>query len=214
MQSVDKTYYEKFAFKVAMILLIIGGLNWLLVGIFEFDIVTGLFGKGILSNIIFILVGLSALGIMFNRDTYLPFLGPMVAPCSVLQDRVPPGSTREVIIHVKPNSKVLYWASEPASAKLEKVNNWKDAYLKYENAGVATSNSDGTVVLKVRDPQPYIVPIKGQLEPHIHYRVCGQDGWMDRIQTTFVNSKIEGFESKTLDKKYKFDISDTSASIY
>ncbi len=214
-----ETYYKKLLFKLSMILIIIGALNWLLIGILDTNIVKIIFGNGILARIIYILVGLSAFGIMFDRDTYLPFLGPMVAPCSVLQNRVPPGATREVIIHVTPNTKVLYWATEPASADLEKINSWKEAYLKYDNAGVATSDSNGKVILKVREPQPYIVPIKGRLDPHVHYRICGESGWMDRIRTVFIrDSKVEGFQTnevhKTMDKKFKYDISDWSASIY
>jgi uncharacterized membrane protein YuzA (DUF378 family) len=217
-ESADQTYYKKLLFKLAMVLIIIGAINWLLIGIFDFNLVTGIFGDSIITKLIYISVGLSAVAMMFDRDTYLPFLGPIVAPCSVLENRIPPGATRDVTVTVKPNSKVLYWASEPASAKLEKINSWKQAYQNYDNAGVATSNGDGLAVLKVREPQAYTVPIKGRLEPHIHYRVCGEAGWMDRIQTVFVENKIEGFEDKklvkTTDKQYKFDISDTAASIF
>ncbi|AKG74676.1 DUF378 domain-containing protein [Salinicoccus halodurans] len=48
---------------IALALVIIGGLNWLLVGLFEFDLVASIFGgqDAILSKIIYILVGLSAL---------------------------------------------------------------------------------------------------------------------------------------------------------
>ncbi len=48
--------------KIALCLLIIGGLNWGLVGIFEFDLVAWLFGgsTSILSRIVYILVALSA----------------------------------------------------------------------------------------------------------------------------------------------------------
>ncbi|HYD81078.1 MAG TPA: DUF378 domain-containing protein [Paucimonas sp.] len=47
---------------VAMTLLIIGGLNWGLVGLFNFDLVATLFGEmSALSRIIYALVGLSAL---------------------------------------------------------------------------------------------------------------------------------------------------------
>jgi uncharacterized membrane protein YuzA (DUF378 family) len=48
---------------VALVLLIIGGLNWLLVGLFEWDLVGGLFGgmDSVLSKIIYILVGLAAI---------------------------------------------------------------------------------------------------------------------------------------------------------
>src|SRR3546814_13447608 len=47
---------------VTLILLIIGGLNWGLVGLFEFNLVAAIFGEmSLLSRIIYILVGLSAL---------------------------------------------------------------------------------------------------------------------------------------------------------
>ncbi len=49
--------------KIALALLIIGGLNWGLVGIFEFDLVSWLFGgtDAILSRAVYILVAISAL---------------------------------------------------------------------------------------------------------------------------------------------------------
>lgn len=51
---------------IALILLIVGGLNWLLVGAFNFDLVAALFGEmSPLSRIVYILVGLSALCILF-----------------------------------------------------------------------------------------------------------------------------------------------------
>ena len=47
---------------IALILLIIGGLNWALVGIFSFDLVAAIFGSmSIIARIIYILVGLSAI---------------------------------------------------------------------------------------------------------------------------------------------------------
>lgn len=46
---------------VALLLLVIGGLNWGLIGLFEFNLVDFLFGVGsILSRIVYILVGASA----------------------------------------------------------------------------------------------------------------------------------------------------------
>jgi len=46
---------------IALILVIVGGLNWGLVGLFQFNLVTTLFGEAsMLSNVVFILVGLSA----------------------------------------------------------------------------------------------------------------------------------------------------------
>ena len=212
----SETYVRKLLFKSAMVLLIIGGLNWLLFGLFDVNLVSGIFGQSFMATLIYILVGISAVAIMFDRDTYLPFLGPMVAPCSVLENRDPPGATREVKVNVEPNVKVIYWAAEPASENLEKLNSWKQAYLDYQNAGVATSNGEGVAVLKVRDPQAYRVPLKGRLSPHVHYRVCGEAGWMGKITTVFLDQpKVEGFEDKKTDKNYKvMNLADSAASIY
>ncbi len=47
---------------IALILVIIGGLNWGLVGIFNFDLVATIFGAmSIIARIVYILVALSAL---------------------------------------------------------------------------------------------------------------------------------------------------------
>lgn len=60
--------------RIALILNIIGGINWGLVGIFRFDLVAFLFGEGsTLSRIIYILVGLAALWcitLLFRRRDY------------------------------------------------------------------------------------------------------------------------------------------------
>lgn len=49
--------------RIALILLIIGGINWGSVGIFQFDLVAWIFGgqTSILSRIIYTLVGLCAI---------------------------------------------------------------------------------------------------------------------------------------------------------
>lgn len=48
--------------KITLLLLIVGGLNWGLVGLFGFDLVAALFGEmSLLSRIIYTLVGASAL---------------------------------------------------------------------------------------------------------------------------------------------------------
>ena len=59
--------------KIALTLLVIGGINWGSVGLFQFDIVAFLAGgqSGVISRIIYVVVGLSALwciSLLF-RDT-------------------------------------------------------------------------------------------------------------------------------------------------
>ena len=47
---------------LTQVLLIVGGLNWLLVGAFDFDLVAAIFGDMTpLSRIVYVLVGLSAI---------------------------------------------------------------------------------------------------------------------------------------------------------
>ena len=47
---------------IALVLMIVGGLNWGLVGLFNFDLVAALFGEmTTLSRIVYTLVGLAAL---------------------------------------------------------------------------------------------------------------------------------------------------------
>jgi uncharacterized membrane protein YuzA (DUF378 family) len=47
---------------ITLVLVIVGGLNWGLVGAFDFNLVAALFGDGsALARIVYILVGLSAL---------------------------------------------------------------------------------------------------------------------------------------------------------
>lgn len=50
---------------VALALVIIGGLNWGLVGIADFNLVSALLGTGMLANIIYIVVGLAALYMIY-----------------------------------------------------------------------------------------------------------------------------------------------------
>jgi uncharacterized membrane protein YuzA (DUF378 family) len=47
---------------LTLVLLIVGGLNWGLVGLFDFNLVSAIFGDmTLLSRIIYVLVGISAL---------------------------------------------------------------------------------------------------------------------------------------------------------
>lgn len=49
--------------RISLVLVIIGALNWLLVGLFKYDLVASLFGGSatLISRIIYVLVGLAGL---------------------------------------------------------------------------------------------------------------------------------------------------------
>ncbi|MHB1628321.1 MAG: DUF378 domain-containing protein [Bacilli bacterium] len=57
--------------KFTLVLIIIGALNWLLVGLFQFDLVAAIFGgqAALLSRIIYTLIGLAgiySIGLLFR----------------------------------------------------------------------------------------------------------------------------------------------------
>lgn len=59
--------------RLALVLVIIGALNWLLVGLFQYDLVASIFGgaTSILSRVVYTLVGLAGIyciGLLFRDD--------------------------------------------------------------------------------------------------------------------------------------------------
>ena len=188
-------YWKAKAYAIAMLLLVIGGLNWGVKSFMGKDLVTYVTGRNVmLANAIFAVVGLAALAIGLHRDSYLPFLGKTLVPCEVLQVQTPENADISVQVIVNPGDKVLFWASEPANKDLHGINDWQHAYLAYRNAGVAVGDKSGVATLKVRKPQPYTVPMKGELTPHVHYRVCMGEGMLGRVNTVKLDSK-EYFEN-------------------
>jgi uncharacterized membrane protein YuzA (DUF378 family) len=186
---------DMIAFPFLIAIILVGALNWLTIGVLKVNVLEKIFGvKSMIPRILYVLVGISALAIVFNRDTYLPFLGQTVVPCSLIPEKIPEGADTTVQVKVKPGAKVLYWAAEPASDGLKKLNDWRGAYLKFMNAGVVTANKDGVATLYVKNPQPYTVPWKGRLEPHVHFRMCGSNGMMERIETVYMaDGRVEAF---------------------
>jgi uncharacterized membrane protein YuzA (DUF378 family) len=191
----DTLVLSKYLYKIAMILVIVGALNWGTQAVTGKGFVERLLGQNTMAaRVIYGLVGLAALAIMFNRDTYLPFLGETVLPCSALPEQIPENADTKIEVKVEPGAKVLYWAAEPETEGLKQLKDWRKAYLKFMNVGVVIASQDGVAELLVRNPQPYVVPWKGRLEPHIHFRVCGDGGFLGRIQTVFLaDGRVEGF---------------------
>ena len=74
---------------VTLVLLIVGGLNWGLVGAFQFDLVAALFGgqDAMLARVVYVLVGLSALT-AFGLYRFHQILGTPVLTDPDLRERV------------------------------------------------------------------------------------------------------------------------------
>lgn len=157
-------------FLLAMTVLVVGGLLS--------------FRKYSVAGLVFVV---AALYVGFRRDTYLPFLGETVLPCSVLQERIPEHADTDVRVSgLEPGAKVLFWATEPATDGLRSIKTWDRAYLDFANAGVTRVGEDGHAIFHVRKPQPYTVPLMGRLESHVHWRVCREGGMLGPVQTTGV----------------------------
>lgn len=172
---------------ITLFLIIIGAINWGLIGLFGFNLVA-LFAKAIgwkgLEPTVYILVGLAALIHILSRDYYLTFLGESVFPCGSLTQRIPEGADVEAEVLVEPNVNVIYWAAETGGKDLK--NPWI-AYQEYANAGVVKSDEHGFAKLRVRSPSTYKVGLLNRTLPrHIHYRVCKHPGWMGRVETVKV----------------------------
>jgi uncharacterized membrane protein YuzA (DUF378 family) len=180
---------KKKLYALAIVLLVIGGINWGIYAATGKDVITRLFGKGtMITNAILIIVAVAAIAVALYRDSYLPFLGPTVIPCAVMAPRVPEGADAEVTVHVAPHAKVVYWAAESGS---DAGKTPFEAYGAYENAGVAIADDTGAAVLHVRRPISYRVPVAGELAPHVHYRVCEPTGFAGAVRTI----RFDGYES-------------------
>jgi uncharacterized membrane protein YuzA (DUF378 family) len=185
---------QKKVFALSLLLLVVSGLNWGLFAIFKTDAVSSLLGKGSLgSRIIFLLIAAAALYVGLSRDSYLPFLGQTIIPCSLLNERTPEKADLKVRIIAPVGKKVLYWAASAESKTTSSLKSWQQAYGNFENAGVAISGEDGSALLQVERPQSYWVPPGRKLEPHVHYRICSDNGMMGPVRSLFIEERVEGF---------------------
>ncbi len=188
-------YLEKHFYMIAMILVLIGALNWGFIALFQLDLVKKIFPK-CMQTIVYILVALSAVYLAIQRDAYLPFLGESVFPANLLNERVPTKFNLQVPVQVDPNSYVVYWASTEPGTNTTSTStpNWKVAYDQYQNSGIVRANANGLAVLKLNCPQRYTVGlINHTLYKHVHYRVAKDYVWLSRVMTVNVEKQCEGF---------------------
>lgn len=167
-------------------LVLIGALNWGTFAIgYNFveiisNFINNLFNTNIkIDTFIYILVALSSLILMFNRNTWLPFLGETVFPSSLIPFKPGSGNTT-ITIKTKPHTKIAYWAALPSS----NIPLVKDAYQDYSNSGVVMSDFDGNATLIFDKGTEYIVPSGKKLKSHVHYREI--DNMMGPIKTIYV----------------------------
>lgn len=169
---------------VTLFFIVLGALNWGLIGVFKFNLVDWLAKKTFaqLATVVYVIVGLSALVHIFHRDYYLPFLGPAAFPCGAMAEKIPLNADVTVTLKVEPNVNVIYWAAETNDKVV--ANPWM-AYELYSNSGVARADAAGMATIKVRDPAMYRTPgVFGRRLPrHVHYRTCSNAGMMGPVKT-------------------------------
>ena len=68
---------------VAFILLMVGGLNWLLIGLWDMDVVMKVLGTGVASKIVYVLVGLSAVSELVTHSKTCRMCKPNSASSSM-----------------------------------------------------------------------------------------------------------------------------------
>ena len=179
-------YRDKKSEKKMMKLVLIGAINWGLYGIFNENILSKLLSKFNLNYIekyIYIVIGISAL-FLYKRDTLLPFLGDTVMPLGIFKESYPENYEVVKTIKLKPNTKVIFWASEPSDKVFD--NPW-DAYGLNNNSGVTMSDKNGDAIIKVRNPSSYKKPYKlNILKPHIHYRYFKSNNMLSSIETLYL----------------------------
>ena len=181
---------EIYIYLICVILLLIGGLNWGLIGTFNLNIVHIInkhtFNSPIFENIIYTTVGIAAIYLSSKKSFYLPFLGKTILPTSIIKTMNNAGANISITVDAPHADTVIYWAANPLSDnQIDGSKYAMDAYNKYTNSGVAPVIS-GKAELKVSCPQKYWVNkwgIKKTLPKHVHYRLVYPSGWVSEVKT-------------------------------
>lgn len=175
----------------ARIILIIGGLNYLLMGLNVKDKFLFITVPKNILNILFITIGVSALYLFFNRDYYLPFLGETVFPI-VKPFENSKNTITTIIKNVPPNASVIYWAAKKETEKGYDIDPYI-AYGDYSNSGISVANENGEAIIKYECPIQYKVGkfTKKILKKHIHYRYTDPrfPGLISPVKTLFLNEQ-------------------------
>lgn len=168
---------------LARFLLIVGGINYLFMSINNrYTIITKSF---------FILIGLSALYFIFDRDYYLPFLGECAIPISTQK---PIENLKKIKLSgLPPNNKIIYWGSKPSS---QIIQDPFDAYKDYSNSNIGTTDNNGEIVIELECPSEYLVPkfgFKKKLKRHIHYRfeLPKYKGLFSKVYTKYLDFECQ-----------------------
>lgn len=186
------TYHIYTLKMILMGFVIIGAINYGMTA-FDYNIIeilskeiNQLINKQIyLDKIIYVIIAVSGLILMFNRTTWLPFLGTCVFPSKgLIPNKINNDGDKKIEVIVKPNTRIAYWSSiQKDSTNIPDV---VSAYDDFSNSGVVMSDNNGIAILSVKLGTDYIVPSNKKINKHVHYRELDLEyGMMGEVQTVY-----------------------------
>lgn len=177
---------------IARLLLVLGGLNYFFTSAINVNLFSFI-QYPIVIRLISLLIGISALYFVFNRDYYLPFLGHTAIP--VGGPLKPEGDLKAIkLTGLPPNVIVMAWGAQSTDKIFEDPF---EAYGDYANTDIKRVNKDGEVIIELPCPSEYYVNkfgiMKRKLDRHIHYRyqVPEYKGIFSRVYTKYLDEKCQ-----------------------
>ena len=164
-------------------LLIAGGINWGTTAL-GYNVVAGL-SRGInrlfkrnlyIDKIAYLLVGISAIILAYDKTFWFPFTGKARMPGAFFTFKTPGNSDNVIKIHTQPNSKIAYWATTGTSEKQTR----EMAYGDFSNSGVVMSDANGVAELPIKTGSGFTVPGGYVVKRNVSYRVIG-DRLMSKV---------------------------------
>jgi hypothetical protein len=192
MKDLPAGYIKSLMRMVLTGFVIAGSLNYGLT-IFDFNLIeigntkiNEYFNKKLYINVIlYSIIATSGIILMFQKTTWLPFLGPCAFPSKgLIPNKINSQGSKKIKVNVKPNTRVAYWASLPV--KDQDVPYVEDAYSDFSNSGVVTSDANGVAELSITPGSSYTVPFNKKIPQHVHYReLDNKFGMMGELNTVY-----------------------------
>jgi len=187
--------FNAYIYILLKIIVVVGALSWGLLAIDKKYNIVEMVGSLLpteysesFQKTIYIIFMLSAVYIMLQRKTFLPFLDVSIAPLNrFLKESKQKDFELEVVVIAKGSQKVLYWASNKEPEKNKNGSNNKEiddrmkAYGNYENSGISIVDKDGRAKLYIKCPRKYYDMYNKILPQHLHYRTI-TNGKLDEVK--------------------------------
>lgn len=191
-----------YIYILVKIIVIIGALSWGLMAIDKQYNIVEMIGSQLhteynesFQKTIYIIFALSAVYIMLQRKTFLPFLDVTIAPLNrFLKESKQKDFELEVVVNAKGSEKVLYWAlnretvkdkknkDDSSNSNKKEIEDHTKAYGNFENSGISIVDKDGKAKLYIKCPKKYYVMYNKILPQHLHYRTI-TNGKLDEVKT-------------------------------